>query len=88
MTLIYWNFKNNKCVRKNDPIEKRGFLTLTDDLKSPVQYSTSADRFNAGTDQFPRITSESSSFTFTPYVVPVDNTRVVVPYRLPEYEKK
>ena len=74
-------------LEKNDPMEKRGFLTLTDDLKSPVQYSTSTDRFSAGTGQFPKTTSESSTFTLTPYVVPVDNTRVVIPYR-PDYEKK
>ena len=78
--------KITNALEKNDPMEKKGFLNLMDDLKSPVQYSTSANRFNAGTDQFPKSSSESSSFTFTPYVLPVDNTRVVIPYRFPDYE--
>jgi hypothetical protein len=74
-------------LEKNDPLETRGFLNLTDDLKSPVQYS--ADRHNAGTDQFPKTTTteQYSGFALPCYVVPQDNTRVVIPYKLPDYER-
>jgi hypothetical protein len=73
------------ALEKNDPLETRGFLNLTNDLKSPVKYSS--DRHNAGTDQFPKSYSFPKLQITTPdYTIPQDNTRVVIPYRLPDYE--
>jgi hypothetical protein len=77
-------------LEKNDPTEKKGFLTLTDDLKSPVQYSS--DRHNAGIDQFPKSPAlpepkyELPDFT-RDFVIPMDNTRVVMP-RMPLLDLK
>jgi len=70
-------------LEKNDPMEKRGTLTLTDDLIKPVQYSTSNDRFNAGIEQFPKSSSATSPFSLEPYIVPVNNNRITIPYKLP-----
>jgi hypothetical protein len=72
-------------LEKNDPMEKKGFLNLTDDLKSPVKYSS--DRHNAGTDQFPKSSSSWEDFLPNTFVAPADKTRVVIiPYQLPNNE--
>jgi hypothetical protein len=72
-------------------LETRGYLNLTDDLLTPVKYSTNTtDRHNAGTDQLPKTSATDNSergFVLPCFVVPVDNTRVVVPYRLLDYEQ-
>lgn len=81
------NITNN--LEKNDRMETKGFLNLTDDLQSPVEYS--ADRHNAGTDQFPKTSGWQGLELPIPsqdYTAPVDNTRVVIPYKLPDYERK
>jgi hypothetical protein len=44
------------ALEVSDPLETKGYLTLTDDLKTPVEYSTNRlNRANAGLDQIQRI---------------------------------
>jgi RHS repeat-associated protein len=75
--------KITNALEKNDPLDKKGVLNLTDDLQSSVQYSE--NRHDAGTEQFPRSSSHSQDDSQLIFpinvipVVPVDNTRVVVP---------
>ncbi|MDR3326682.1 MAG: hypothetical protein LBT04_00865, partial [Prevotellaceae bacterium] len=77
------------ALEQNDPLETRGYLNLTDDLLTPVKYTTSADRHNAGIDQFPKTSAakQNAGFALPCYVVPLDNPRDVrPPYKLSDYE--
>ena len=73
------------ALEQNDPLEKGNFLTLTDDLQTPVKYSIDLDeRHDVGTDQFPKVMKSQIMQLPIPssyYVAPVDNTRVVIPYK-------
>ncbi|MFN0081174.1 MAG: RHS repeat domain-containing protein [Ferruginibacter sp.] len=76
-------------LEKEDPTEKKGKLTLTDDLKAPVVYN--ADRNKAGTEQFPAITPvapPAPSMAPLFIVIPIDNTyvapRPIIPLKSPK----
>jgi RHS repeat-associated protein len=62
-------------LEKNDLTEKRGMLSLKDDLREPVEYNQ--DRNNAGLSQFPITTPTvqiQRLIPFVPIPIPIDNT--------------
>ena len=72
-------------LEQDDPMETKGYLTLTDDLNTPINYS--ADRHDVAEDQFPKIkkikierTNFIKSNNYYNYVAPADKTRVSLPY--------
>ena len=77
-------------LEQNDPLETKGYLTFTDDLNSPINYSINAiDRYNIGVDQFPKIENHiiSNGYTLPCFVLPIErNNDVKIPYKLPDYE--
>ena len=72
-------------LEKQDPLEKRGVLTLIDDLINPVVYTVTSERHYAGLDQYPiqerNQTTISSHPVFPVEIIPNDNTRVYNPYK-------
>ncbi len=61
-------------LEKNDPTEKRGMLSLNDDLTEPVEYNQ--DRNSAGLSQFPKTAPKVQFQRFVPFIpipIPIDN---------------